>query len=202
MAWRRPRMIFVNSMSDLFHKAVPRAFVDAVFDIDGARRLARVSGPHQAQLPPARVCQRPLHAPTRSGPHLDGGLGRGRHKAVEGPAPWRLRWRRCASCHWSPLSGRSNNSVSMASIGPLWAARAAQGARPMNPDWVRQIRKIVVVAQRGPVLLQAMGRAVRPKSGGRLLDGRRVERVSECADRIENPERPCIGHGGLEKRYR
>ena len=32
MAWRRPRMIFVNSMSDLFHKAVPRAFVDAVFE--------------------------------------------------------------------------------------------------------------------------------------------------------------------------
>ena len=32
IAWRRPRMIFVNSMSDLFHKGVPRAFVDAVFE--------------------------------------------------------------------------------------------------------------------------------------------------------------------------
>src|SRR3712207_1004240 len=32
LAWRRPRMIFVNSMSDLFHKEVPVAFVDAVFE--------------------------------------------------------------------------------------------------------------------------------------------------------------------------
>src|SRR5580704_11676005 len=31
LAWRRPRMIFVNSMSDLFHKEVPTPFVDQVF---------------------------------------------------------------------------------------------------------------------------------------------------------------------------
>jgi protein gp37 len=32
LKWRRPRMIFVNSMSDLFHKAVPDTFVDQIFD--------------------------------------------------------------------------------------------------------------------------------------------------------------------------
>src|SRR3546814_12273091 len=32
LSWRRSRMIFVNSMSDLFHKKVPLEFVDAVFD--------------------------------------------------------------------------------------------------------------------------------------------------------------------------
>ncbi|MFZ0559149.1 MAG: DUF5131 family protein [Methylovirgula sp.] len=30
--WRQPRRVFVNSMSDLFHKEVPRTFIDAVFD--------------------------------------------------------------------------------------------------------------------------------------------------------------------------
>lgn len=30
--WKKPRMIFVNSMSDLFHKAVPKAHVAKVFD--------------------------------------------------------------------------------------------------------------------------------------------------------------------------
>ena len=30
--WRKPRMIFVNSMSDLFHKDVPGDFVDKVFE--------------------------------------------------------------------------------------------------------------------------------------------------------------------------
>jgi protein gp37 len=33
LAWKRPRTIFVNSMSDLFHKEVPRTFVDQVFDV-------------------------------------------------------------------------------------------------------------------------------------------------------------------------
>jgi protein gp37 len=31
--WRRPRLIFVNSMSDLFHERVPLAFVRRVFDV-------------------------------------------------------------------------------------------------------------------------------------------------------------------------
>jgi protein gp37 len=30
--WKRPRIIFVNSMSDLFHKDIPHAYVAAVFD--------------------------------------------------------------------------------------------------------------------------------------------------------------------------
>lgn len=33
LKWRRPRMIFVNSMSDLFHKDIPKSFVDDVFDV-------------------------------------------------------------------------------------------------------------------------------------------------------------------------
>lgn len=32
LGWREPRRIFVNSMSDLFHKDVPRSFIDQVFD--------------------------------------------------------------------------------------------------------------------------------------------------------------------------
>lgn len=32
LKWRKPMMIFVNSMSDLFHKEVPRRFIDRVFD--------------------------------------------------------------------------------------------------------------------------------------------------------------------------
>jgi protein gp37 len=32
LAWKRPRMVFVNSMSDLFHKAVPKDHIASVFD--------------------------------------------------------------------------------------------------------------------------------------------------------------------------
>jgi len=36
LRWRRPRMIFVNSMSDLFHELVPVSFVQRVFDVMAA----------------------------------------------------------------------------------------------------------------------------------------------------------------------
>ena len=32
LSWRRPRRVFVNSMSDLFHKDIPTDFIDSVFD--------------------------------------------------------------------------------------------------------------------------------------------------------------------------
>ena len=33
LKWRRPQTIFVNSMSDLFHKKVPLAYIHRVFDV-------------------------------------------------------------------------------------------------------------------------------------------------------------------------
>jgi protein gp37 len=33
MKWRRPRVIFVNSMSDLFHEDVPSSFIKRIFNI-------------------------------------------------------------------------------------------------------------------------------------------------------------------------
>ena len=35
LKWRKPRRIFVNSMSDLFHVDVPESFIQAVFDVMG-----------------------------------------------------------------------------------------------------------------------------------------------------------------------
>src|SRR4029078_11600733 len=37
LKWKRPRMVFVNSMSDLFHKRIPEEFISRVFDtMEGA----------------------------------------------------------------------------------------------------------------------------------------------------------------------
>jgi len=33
LRWRRPRVIFVNSMSDLFHEGIPFAYVERVFEV-------------------------------------------------------------------------------------------------------------------------------------------------------------------------
>jgi protein gp37 len=33
LGWRKPKLIFVNSMSDLFHEAIPDAYIEAVFEV-------------------------------------------------------------------------------------------------------------------------------------------------------------------------
>jgi len=33
LAWKRPRMVFVNSMSDLFHESVPNEWIDQIFAV-------------------------------------------------------------------------------------------------------------------------------------------------------------------------
>jgi protein gp37 len=33
LRWKRPRMIFVNSMSDLFHEDIPESFIRSVFEV-------------------------------------------------------------------------------------------------------------------------------------------------------------------------
>jgi protein gp37 len=33
LRWKRPRKIFVNSMSDLFHDDVPTSFIEGVFAV-------------------------------------------------------------------------------------------------------------------------------------------------------------------------
>ncbi len=44
LGWLKPQLIFVNSMSDLFHKEVPEAFVFHVFDV------IRQASQHQFQI--------------------------------------------------------------------------------------------------------------------------------------------------------
>ena len=47
--WKKPRMIFVNSMSDLFHKEIPTAYIDVAncnhnrFGLQSSRFLDRIN---------------------------------------------------------------------------------------------------------------------------------------------------------------
>ena len=54
--WRRPRLVFVNSMSDLFHAKVPFAFVREVFDVIRRLRGIRIGLTKRAQ-PMARIAE-------------------------------------------------------------------------------------------------------------------------------------------------
>ena len=50
LSWRKPRMVFVNSMSDLFHEDVPEEYILSVFDVmrrctwAGGQNCGRIGG--------------------------------------------------------------------------------------------------------------------------------------------------------------
>jgi protein gp37 len=46
LQWKQPKVIFVNSMSDLFHHDIPLPFYSARFCHDGAVPTTHISGTH------------------------------------------------------------------------------------------------------------------------------------------------------------
>ena len=62
LRWGRPRRVFVNSMSDVFHPRVPYEFIDDIFDVmreASEQRGACFPSPHQAAGPDSRMVGAP-----------------------------------------------------------------------------------------------------------------------------------------------
>jgi protein gp37 len=169
LAWKRPRMIFVNSMSDLFHKAIPRAHVEAVFDtmeradwhvfqvLTKRSSLLRkfVNARYGTGTAPAHiwigVSVESRGAISRIG-HLQQTRGAVRFLSIE-PLIAPVGSLDLVGIDWVIVGGES---------GP--------GARPMKREWVAAIRDQCIAAGVAFFFKQWGGRS--PKSGGRLLNGR------------------------------
>lgn len=168
MAWRRPRMIFVNSMSDLFHKDVPIEFIDRVFS------TMEVANWHTYQVltkrsPLMRDYLKRRYAGTTAPPHIWCGVS---IEDAQGAA--RLRHLRAAPATirflsieplLGPVGELDLSGISWVIVG----GESGPGARGMSPDWVREVRDQCLV-QRVAFFFKQWGGA-RPKSGGRQLDG-------------------------------
>ena len=48
LRWKKPTVVFVNSMSDLFHEDVPDNFILKIFEIMNRRSLASIPSAHEA----------------------------------------------------------------------------------------------------------------------------------------------------------
>ena len=83
--WRRPQLIFVNSMSDMFHKDIPTQYIHRVFDTIEAGGLAHLSSADQTQFADARFCLSTLWKPVRPVTYLARCLYR-RHRGHDAPA--------------------------------------------------------------------------------------------------------------------
>jgi len=165
LRWRRPQVIFVNSMSDLFHSGVPLAFIEKVFDV---------------------MCRAPRHRfqilTKRSQ----------RMKELAERLPWPSNVWMGVSVENSDFTFRMDDlratdaKVKFVSLEPLlgpikdldlsgidWVIVGGESgpeARPLEPAWVRDIRDQCVSAGI-PFFFKQWG-GVRRKEAGRILDGR------------------------------
>jgi protein gp37 len=162
-------MIFVNSMSDLFHKKVPRAFVDQVFETMEAAdwHVFQVLTKRSSLM---RDYLRARYGDDRGPGHIWCGVS-----VEDADAVGRIRHLRAAPAgvrflSIEPLIG-AIGSVDLAGIDWVIAGgESGPGARSIHLEWVREIRD-QCLAQGVAFFFKQWG-GLRPKSGGRELDGR------------------------------
>ncbi len=174
LRWKSPRIVFVNSMSDLFHEDVPQDFIQKIFDVMGrcpqhTFQILTKRPERTRELSPrfnwtsniwmgtsvesAKVVNRIRH--------LQHTHAKVKFLSVEpllGPIP-RL-----------PLSG-----IDWIIVG----GESGPGARPMEREWVRQIRDRCV--ERGVAFFFKQWGGVDKKAAGRLLDGKTWSQMPETA---------------------
>lgn len=169
LSWRRPRRIFVNSMSDLFHKEIPKEFLNSVFDtMEQAhwhnfqvltkrsslmrsyvnRRYANGRAPAHIWLGVSVEDQQSL---TRLA-HLAQTQATVRFVSFE-PLLEDLGEVDLTGIHWAIVGGES---------GP--------GARPVEAEWIRNLRNQCRARDVAFFFKQWGGKT--SKAGGNRLDGR------------------------------
>lgn len=167
LGWRRPRMIFVNSMSDLFHKEIPTKFIDRVFDT-----MERANWHTFQVLTKRSSLMRDFlrrRYGTKRGPiHMWFGVS-----VEDGSKKSRIR-----HLHDAPAGVRFLSVEPL--IGPMgkldlegidWVivgGESGPGARAMHADWVREVRDQCLA--NGVAFFFKQWGGLRPKSGGRKLD--------------------------------
>jgi len=179
LAWRAPRQIFVNSMSDLFHAAVPDDYIASVAE------TMREASWHQFQVL------------TKRSERMRDLLSRSLRCAAALPNVWwgvSVEDRKHGLPRIEHLR-EANVAVRFLSIEPLledlgtfdlngigWVivgGESGPGARPMSRDWVESIREQCDAA-RVPFFFKQWG-GVRKKKHGRILNGRTYDAMpSRC----------------------
>lgn len=183
LGWKRPRMVFVNSMSDLFHKEIPQAHIAAVFDT-----MERADWhTYQVLTKRSSLLQKFINAryKTRPAPqHIWLGVSVEDEKAATRIAHLQAARAGVRFLSIEPL---------LAPVGKLdlsgihWVivgGESGPGARPMDARWVIDIRNQCIKA-RVPFFFKQWG-GFSKKATGRLLEGKEW---NQFPSRARNAER-------------
>jgi len=164
-AWKKPRMVFVNSMSDVFHEDVPASFITSVF------RVMREAYWHTYQVLTKRSRRlRELDALLEWTPNVWMGVSVERADCLHRVED--LKTTRAQVKFLSlepllgPLPGLDLEGIDWVVVG----GESGPGARPMEKRWVLELRDRCVEA--GVAFFFKQWGGVRKRQAGRLLEGR------------------------------
>lgn len=165
LTWKKPQTIFVNSMSDLFHKDVPLPFIQRVFDV------MRRAHWHRFQVLTKRADRLAALDPELTwSPNI--WMGVSVESAKYASRIDHLRSTRAAVKFLSlepllgPLPGLNLDSIDWAIVG----GESGPKARPMDPAWAIDLRDQCLAAG-VPFFFKQWG-GKNKKKAGRLLEGR------------------------------
>jgi protein gp37 len=163
--WKKGRLIFVNSMSDLFHENVPLAFIRKVFEVmeDTPQHTYQVLTKRAERL---EELSKNLRWPANVWMGV----------SVESEAyQYRIDHLRRTQAKTKflslePLLGPLDNLNLRGIDWAIAGGESGPGARPMPKEWVRSIRDQCIEAQVAFHFKQWGGK--NKKKAGRVLDGR------------------------------
>lgn len=165
LTWRKPQRIFVNSMSDLFHKDVPLDYIVQVFDV-----MCRANW-HRFQLLTKRADRLAEVAPSLTWPdHVWMGVSVENSDYIHRIGQLRSTPVRVKFLSLEPLLGPLHDLELKEIDWVIAGGESGPGARPMDPQWVMSIRD-QCLAGGVPFFFKQWG-GVNKKRSGRLLDGR------------------------------
>ncbi len=168
--WRKPRLIFVNSMSDLFHEHVPLAFIRRVF------ATMRDCPHHTFQILTKRSARlRQLAGQMSWPPNIWMGVSvedaRVQHRIDDLRAvPAAVRFLSCEPLI-GPLDDLPLEGIDWVIVG----GESGPGARPIKIEWIRSILRQCRRAN-VPFFFKQWG-GVRKDLTGRELDGRTYDEM-------------------------
>jgi protein gp37 len=165
LRWGRPRMIFVNSMSDLFHEEIPDEYVAAVFDV-----MVRAEH-HVFQILTKRPERLMDLAPTLPWPdNVWMGVSIENRRFVARADALRAVPAAVRFISAEPLLGPLEGLVLDEIDWLIAGGESGPRFRRVKPEWLRELRDRCL--EEGVAFFFKQWGGIRPKAGGRELDGR------------------------------
>ena len=185
LRWKKPQTIFVNSMSDLFHKDVPLDYIQRVFDV------MRLADWHRFQVLTKRAdLVAALDPKLEWASNIWMGVSVESDKYRSRIDDLRTTGAKLKFLSLEPLLGPLHDLDLRGMDWVIVGGESGPGARPMDPAWATDLRDQCKRAK-VPFFFKQWG-GTNKKQAGRVLDGRtwsqmpvaRVERRRRTGDQV------------------